>query len=139
MDLAHKLTAQEVNHEEEGCPPMSTWLAKGPGDDDDDEIEVGGVTQTFRCPITGGVFKDACKSTQCGHYYEYEAIIQHITATARRGGSAKCPQYGCQQVLSKAVIQRDPAMQRRAQQFQAREEQRREDEDDLGDRSFMEI
>lgn len=52
---------QEVNHEDAGCPPLSTWLTKGPGDDDDDEIEVGGVTQTFRCPITGSIFKDACK------------------------------------------------------------------------------
>lgn len=81
----------------------------------------------------------ADSSTQCGHYYEYDAIIQIITVAARRGGSAKCPQFGCQQVLTKASIQKDPVMQRRAAQFQAREEQRREDEEDLGDQSFIEI
>lgn len=78
-------------------------------------------------------------STACGHYYEYDAIIQSITASARRGGSAKCPQFGCSQVLTKASIQKDPAMQRRANQFQAREEQRREEEEVLGDQSFLEL
>lgn len=117
---------------------MSAYLTKGPQDEEDD-IEIGGVTQTYRCPITGGVFKDAAKSTSCGHYYEYEAIIQHITATARRGGSAKCPQFGCSQVLTRASIVKDPGMQRRAVAFLAREEKKRDEEEELGDQSFIEI
>lgn len=131
---------------------MSTWLAKGPGDDDDDEIEVGGVTQTYRCPITFDTFKEACKryvrtvlslplmlSTKCGHYYEYAAIVNHIASASRQRGNAKCPASGCNQQITKAMIVKDPAMQRRAEQFLVRQQQKKDDEEDLGDQSFIEI
>jgi len=59
--LAHD---QEVNHQGEACPPMSAWLPREDGDvtDDDDDIEMGGQTQTYRCPITMRPFVDAVTS-----------------------------------------------------------------------------
>jgi len=39
---------------------MTTWLPRGDGDNSDDEdFEVGGQTQNYRCPITLLPFEDA--------------------------------------------------------------------------------
>lgn len=52
----------EINHEGEACPPMSRWLPRSDGDaSDDEDFEVGGTLQTFKCPITLMPFTDAAK------------------------------------------------------------------------------
>lgn len=57
MRGAHRL--QEVNHPEQGCPPISHWLEKGPEDEDDSDFEMGGTTQNYRCPLTLLTLQDA--------------------------------------------------------------------------------
>lgn len=53
---------QEVNHGDEGIPPISNWLPRADADEEsDDEFQYGGQTQTYRCPITLQIFEDACK------------------------------------------------------------------------------
>ncbi|KAJ9122329.1 hypothetical protein QFC22_001750 [Naganishia vaughanmartiniae] len=56
-----KQTVWDIRHEDEACPPISTFLEKGPDDpeSDDDDIEVGGTTQLFKCPLTLLPFEDA--------------------------------------------------------------------------------
>ena len=55
------LTAQkEIHHPNEACPPMSRWLPRSEEDaSDDDDFEMGGTTQNYRCPITLLPYKDA--------------------------------------------------------------------------------
>jgi SUMO ligase MMS21 Smc5/6 complex component len=53
---------QEINHTDEAMPPVSTFLPMEEGDeDDDDEIEIGGATQNYRCPLTLQPFVNAVK------------------------------------------------------------------------------
>jgi hypothetical protein len=53
------LTVQDESNNNDPCPPMSRWLDKGDdADDSDDDIEMGGTTQTFRCPITRAPFEN---------------------------------------------------------------------------------
>ena len=53
-------TIQEINHPEDACPPISTFLPREEGDaSDDDEIEVGGTTQRYTCPISLRPFENA--------------------------------------------------------------------------------
>ena len=66
-----KFLSKQVNHKDEAMPPMTTFIEKGlclqflvidtdsshlsePGDvsDDDDDVEIGGVTQDYKCPLT---------------------------------------------------------------------------------------
>lgn len=98
--------SQEINHEDEACPPMSRWLQGGDGDESDDEPEVGGQTQTYRCPITMQTYVDASRSKACGHHYSHAAIMDYIRqgAAGRRGG-ASCPMFGCSAKLTKEMIE----------------------------------
>jgi hypothetical protein len=42
-----------VNHDQEAMPPVTTWLPREDGDgDDEEEFEMGGTTQNYRCPLT---------------------------------------------------------------------------------------
>lgn len=62
----------DIGHEDQACPPISSFLEKGehrgkvstypiansgvsgPEDpeSDDDDIEIGGTTQDYKCPLT---------------------------------------------------------------------------------------
>ncbi len=58
--MAFRTAVWEVRHEDEPCPPMSNWLPREEGDEeDDDDFEVGGTTQRYTCPITLVAYKDA--------------------------------------------------------------------------------
>ncbi|KAJ9100599.1 hypothetical protein QFC21_003643 [Naganishia friedmannii] len=56
-----KQTVWDIRHEDEACPPISSFLEKGPDDpeSDDDDIEIGGTTQLTKCPLTLLPFEDA--------------------------------------------------------------------------------
>ena len=59
----------EVNHHTP-CPPMSEFLSLkrpdgGEDDDDEEEIEMGGQTMEYKCPITLMPFVDAVKRYVC--------------------------------------------------------------------------
>ncbi|WWD04777.1 hypothetical protein V865_002848 [Kwoniella europaea PYCC6329] len=122
----------EVNHTT-ACPPVSQWLEKGPDDEsDDDDFDVGGVTQNYRCPITLVLFEDATTSNKCGHNYSGAAIRDLVDSARKSRRPAKCPVTGCSAVLDKNDLKPNPALQKRADEF-ARREKRREDEREEGD------
>lgn len=51
---------QEVNHDKEAAPPVTNWLPREEGDEESDEdFEIGGQTQQYRCPLTLRTFTDA--------------------------------------------------------------------------------
>ncbi|WOO77314.1 E3 SUMO-protein ligase nse2 [Vanrija pseudolonga] len=132
----------EVNHEGEPIPPMTRWLERQDGDPEDDDVEMGGTTQTYKCPITMRVYEDAAKSTVCGHYYSYAAVLELIgnaTRTQRQGraAQARCPVAGCNKVITPDVIKKDPAMQRQADAFVRRQRDREERE--AADESYIEM
>ncbi|KAL7423242.1 hypothetical protein Q5752_002542 [Cryptotrichosporon argae] len=110
----------EINHKDEPCPPVTRWLARDDADGSDDDVEMGGVTQTYRCPITMRTYEDACKNTECGHYYSFKAIQQMVAAAGRRRAGTKCPMAGCRQPVTMETLQKDPQMQRRADEYERR-------------------
>nr|XP_031864115.1 uncharacterized protein CI109_000025 [Kwoniella shandongensis]KAA5531187.1 hypothetical protein CI109_000025 [Kwoniella shandongensis] len=127
----------EINHQS-ACPPVSNWLEAGPDDESDDEdFEVGGETQTYRCPITLLLFKDAVTSSKCGHNYSRAAIENLIDNTKKRraAGAAKCPVTGCSALLEKTDLKGNPSLQKRAEEHERRR-LRREEEDDEGDETI---
>ncbi|WWC88777.1 uncharacterized protein L201_003690 [Kwoniella dendrophila CBS 6074] len=122
----------EINHET-ACPPVSQWLEKGDDDvSDDDDFDMGGQTQNYRCPITLMLYKEATTSTKCGHNYSKAAIEDLIESTRKAKRQSKCPVTGCSVPLSKADLKPNPSLQKRADDFERRQ-QRREDEREDGD------
>ncbi|WVW84573.1 hypothetical protein I302_106607 [Kwoniella bestiolae CBS 10118] len=122
----------EINHTT-ACPPVSQWLEKGPDDEsDDDEIDIGGTTQTYRCPITLTLYQDATTSNKCGHSFSRAAIMDLIDSAKKQRRVSKCPVTGCAAVLEKSDLKANPSLQKRADEF-ARRERRREDEREEGD------
>jgi hypothetical protein len=49
-----------MSHPNEAMPNVSTWLPREEGDEDDDEeFEMGGTTQNYRCQLTLQPYKNA--------------------------------------------------------------------------------
>ncbi|ODN81718.1 hypothetical protein L202_02112 [Cryptococcus amylolentus CBS 6039] len=117
---------------ETACPPISTFLTKGPNDEDDsdDDIDMGGQTQNYRCPITLTLYQDAVTSVKCNHTYSKEAIINLITNSQKNRSVARCPVTGCSIAISKADLKDNPAIQKRANDFSRRQQEKEDDRDD---------
>ncbi|WWC70676.1 uncharacterized protein I206_104627 [Kwoniella pini CBS 10737] len=122
----------EINHDS-ACPPVSQWLEKGDDDEsDDDDFDIGGATQSYRCPITLMPFVEATTSSKCGHNYSRAAIVDLIETSRKAKRAPKCPVTGCQAVLDKTDLKPNPSLQKRCDEYQKRL-QRREDERDEED------
>ncbi|WVQ80669.1 hypothetical protein IAT38_002774 [Cryptococcus sp. DSM 104549] len=118
----------EVNHPSTACPPLSQWLEKGDGEESDDsDIDMGGQTQTYRCPLTLQHYKKATTCTKCNHSFSHAAIVDHIQKG--RGMPVRCPVTGCAAKITMADLKDDPSLQKRADAFESRK-QRRDDEDE---------
>ncbi|KAG9315911.1 zinc-finger of the MIZ type in Nse subunit-domain-containing protein [Chiua virens] len=85
----------EVQNPGETIPPIGDLVPREDGDpsDDEDELEIGGVTQDYKCPITLVVFENPMTSQVCGHSYS-RAAIQEFLKRAGMHGKA-CPTSGC--------------------------------------------
>ncbi|GFZ45307.1 hypothetical protein JCM24511_03033 [Saitozyma sp. JCM 24511] len=120
----------EVNHPEQGCPPVSHWLEKGPDDEDDSDFEMGGTTQNYRCPLTLLTLQDAHTNPECGHSYSGTAIIQLLEQGRMVNGrrqAMKCPEPGCNAKVTKDGLKRNEKLQKQADEYEKRKK-RREDE-----------
>ncbi|OWZ47108.1 hypothetical protein J007_02851 [Cryptococcus neoformans] len=116
-----------INHDD-ACPPVSNFLEKGINDEEsDDEIDVGGQTQTYRCPITLTLYQDPMTCTKCSHTYSKIAIYDLIDSARKQRRSAKCPVTGCSVTIEKTDLKPNPSMQKRANEF-ARRQQDKDDE-----------
>ncbi|ESK94950.1 hypothetical protein Moror_13955 [Moniliophthora roreri MCA 2997] len=83
-----------IDHPGEAMPPITEFVPKEPGDDsdDDDDLEVGGVTQDFKCPLTLRQLENPVTSKVCGHSFSREALKQLF---ANHRGAKMCPASGC--------------------------------------------
>ncbi|KAK7056722.1 hypothetical protein VNI00_002439 [Paramarasmius palmivorus] len=83
-----------IDHPGEAMPPITDFVPKEPGDDsdDDEDLEVGGVTQDFKCPLTLMQLENPVTSKVCGHSFSRDALKQ-LFANSR--GAKKCPASGC--------------------------------------------
>ena len=128
---------------------VSTYLqyVVEPGDvsDDDDDVEVGGVTQDYKCPLTLTPLQDPVTSyaptftffglsgtnntfenfrKACNHSFSRAAIREYLSR-----GPKNCPATGCNKRITLADLKDDKALERRVKEHARREAMRAEDED----------
>ncbi|KAJ1303154.1 hypothetical protein OPQ81_011355 [Rhizoctonia solani] len=114
---------------DESAPTVNTVLPREDGDpeDSDDEMEVGGVTQDYKCPLTLQIYVDPLTSSVCGHSFSAEAIRAWVRS------NNKCPAQGCNAQISLGVLKEDKGLQKKAKAAKrraAREESESADEID---------
>jgi SUMO ligase MMS21 Smc5/6 complex component len=95
----------------------------GDPDSDDEEIELGGATQNFTCPLTLQPLEDPLCSRVCPHAYSRAAILQYVGAGS---GKKKCPASGCAHMLGRGDLQEDKAFERRVRDHTRREAEKKE-------------
>ncbi|KAH9480472.1 E3 SUMO-protein ligase NSE2 [Psilocybe cubensis] len=92
------LAIWNANNPDNPMPPLTEMIPKEDGDDSgsDDDVEMGGVTQNYNCPITLTLLENPCTSRICGHSFSASSIKDHF----RSGPSTKkCPAAGCNQTF----------------------------------------
>lgn len=127
----------EVQNPGENIPPINDFIPREEGDesDDEDDLEIGGVTQDFKCPITLTMLVNPLKSSTCGHAFSGDAIREYINKGPPSGKS--CPAAGCSQKLTIAMLVADSSLEKRAK-LAARRAQRDEDDSDVDDDEVIE-
>ncbi|ELU42227.1 zf-Nse domain-containing protein [Rhizoctonia solani AG-1 IA] len=125
----HPFENEETYRPEESAPTVNSILPREEGDpeESDDEMEVGGVTQDYKCPLTLQIYDDPLTSTVCGHSFSADAIRTYVRTNNR------CPAQGCNAQISSAVLKEDKVLQKKARAAKrraAREETASADEID---------
>lgn len=61
------------------CIPSLNIITTEPGDlsDDDDELEIGGATQTFKCPLTMTAYIEPVTSSVLALAFFYQSHWKH--------------------------------------------------------------
>ncbi|KAH7921912.1 hypothetical protein BV22DRAFT_1038079 [Leucogyrophana mollusca] len=121
----------EVQNPGIAIPPINDFIPKEDGDvsDDDDEMEMGGVTQDFKCPITLTMLVNPMTSSVCGHSFSGEAIRDYLKGTRGKKG---CPAAGCRQQIGVSDLKPDKDLEKRVK-IAARRAQRDDDDSDAGE------
>lgn len=105
------------------CYPLTRFAEDGDDDSDDDEIEIGGATQNFTCPLTLTMLEEPMTSKACKHSYSKAAIFEYLGTSVM---GKKCPASGCQQTISRNTLREDPKLGRRVRDAARRQEARKE-------------
>ncbi|KAG8916157.1 hypothetical protein FRC02_004147 [Tulasnella sp. 418] len=111
---------------DEAMPPVKGQIPAEDGDDesDDDDVEIGGATHSYICPISLKPFVTPVTSKICGHSYSREAL-QGYAAQNRQG--ATCPAHGCNKLISLAVCYNDTELEQRQKVALRRQRQRQKE------------
>ncbi|KAH9969715.1 hypothetical protein BC827DRAFT_1162230 [Russula dissimulans] len=120
----------EVQNPNEAMPPVVEFLPQEEGDnsdDDEDDIQVGGVLQDFNCPITLTPLVDPQTSTVCQHSFSAAAIRQMLGPN--RFTKKKCPASGCNQMICLNDLKPNKELERRVKAYQRRAKRREEEQD----------
>ncbi|KAI6044813.1 hypothetical protein EDC04DRAFT_264366 [Pisolithus marmoratus] len=122
----------EVQNPGVPIPPIKEFIPRERGDasDDDDDLEIGGVTQDYKCPITLTTLVNPMTSKVCGHSFS-GAAIQEYLQKARADGIA-CPAAGCKKRLTMAVLRLDKDLEKKIK-IAARQRQRQAEDSDDGE------
>ncbi|KAH8104567.1 zinc-finger of the MIZ type in Nse subunit-domain-containing protein [Cristinia sonorae] len=109
----------EVQHPDEPMPALTDLVPKENGDDSDDEddVQVGGVTQDYKCPLSLKPLINPLTSSLCGHSYDAVTIMEFIGQKS----SFECPASGCHKITSRAQLEPDKELAKKAKAAQRRE------------------
>ncbi|THG97623.1 hypothetical protein EW145_g7580 [Phellinidium pouzarii] len=142
--VTFKQNIYEVQYPEQAMPPITEFIPRGlcsifPQENnsanirvshnaedndpsDDDEIEVGGATQVYTCPLTLTVLTDPVTSNICHHSFCKEAIYGYFSSN--RSIRKECPASGCNKVIGLDDFQPDKELEKKVKAHLRRERQR---------------
>ncbi|KAA1477547.1 hypothetical protein DENSPDRAFT_844708 [Dentipellis sp. KUC8613] len=129
--VAFKQGIYEVQNPDKAMPPVIELLPKENGDasdDDDDEVQVGGVTQDLKCPITLTVLIDPVTCEICNHSFSAEAIKTMLGIN--KFTKKRCPAAGCNKMISLNDCKADKELARKVKVAQRRAQRREADSDE---------
>ncbi|KIM65946.1 hypothetical protein SCLCIDRAFT_424609 [Scleroderma citrinum Foug A] len=111
-------------------PPISEFIPREDGDasDDEDDLEVGGVTQDYKCPISLTTLVNPMTSKVCGHSFS-GAVIQDYLKKAGKDGIS-CPAAGCTKRLTMAALKHDKDLEKKVRIAERNRQRQEEDSDD---------
>jgi len=120
----------EVNHPGDAIPPNTEFIPREDGDDSDDEddVQVGGVTQDYKCPISLTTLKNPMTSQVCHHSFSGDTIREFL-----KNGPKNCPAAGCNKKLTLRDLKEDKQLAKRVKDAVRREQMRAEEESDAID------
>jgi len=78
----------------------------------DTEMEMSVAHVSTKCPFTQVEMVNPVKDKTCGHSFEKEAVLSHISNEQKKGKSAKCPYPGCMNVLRANNLEENVAIKR---------------------------
>ncbi|OCB84941.1 hypothetical protein A7U60_g7895 [Sanghuangporus baumii] len=132
-----KSSIYEVQHPDQGMPPLTSLITAEEGDDsDDEEIAVGGVSQVYTCPLTLTILVKPVTSEICKHTFSQASIEEYLNHN--RSLRKKCPAAGCSKLVCLSDFRPNPELERKVQAH-VRREQRRQAEADSEDEAVEEI
>ncbi|KAF7982922.1 hypothetical protein HWV62_25204 [Athelia sp. TMB] len=122
----------EAQHPGENIPPMADFLPRESEDadasDDDDDLEIGGVTQLYTCPLSLTKLIKPMTSKICGHSFSEQAIREFMKDG--RGQKLVCPASGCNKPISMGDLEYDKALEKKAKLAERRAQRQHENSDD---------
>ncbi|KAF8158331.1 hypothetical protein B0H34DRAFT_450510 [Crassisporium funariophilum] len=118
----------EVDHPNDPMPPLTEFIPREDGDDSDsdDDLEMGGATQNFNCPLTLTPLVNPVTSRVCHHSFSADAIKEYCRPP---GQPRKCPAAGCNKSFTLTDCQPDDALAKKVKAHQRRAAAAAEDSD----------
>jgi len=118
----------EVQHPDKPMPPLTELIPHEDGDDsDDDDLEMGGVTQIYTCPITLTPLVNPMTSQVCGHSFSEEAIRQTFRGSA--SAVKRCPASGCNKSLKLSDLTPNKELAKKVKSWERRNKRAAENSD----------
>ncbi|RDB17908.1 E3 SUMO-protein ligase nse2 [Hypsizygus marmoreus] len=117
----------EIQHPEKALPPITDFIPKEDGDasDDEDDLEMGGVSQVYTCPITLVALEKPVTSSVCGHSFSSNAILQSFQGSP----TVKCPTSGCTKRFSRSDLKPNKELEKKVKAWQRRAQRAAENSD----------
>ncbi|EIW80950.1 hypothetical protein CONPUDRAFT_56154, partial [Coniophora puteana RWD-64-598 SS2] len=116
----------ETQNPDMAIPPINAFIPKEDGDesDDDDDLEIGGVTQDYKCPISLTLLVNPMASRVCNHSFSAVAIREYLGRATK-----PCPATGCNAQISMNDVHPDRDLEKKVR-LVARRAQREQDDSD---------
>ncbi|PSS03432.1 zinc-finger of the MIZ type in Nse subunit-domain-containing protein [Coniella lustricola] len=80
--------------------PQHQVARNADGDDSDAEIQFASETRSFRCPLSLVPMTKPYTSRVCRHSFQKDAILSFIKGGNHRGTQQRCPQTGCEVMIT---------------------------------------
>ncbi|KAF9077586.1 hypothetical protein BDP27DRAFT_1311306 [Rhodocollybia butyracea] len=123
-----KESIYEIEHPGQAMPPVTELMPKEPGDDsdDDEDLEMGAVTQDYKCPLTLRPLENPFTSEVCGHSFSRDAIREYF---ANDRGSKDCPASGCTRSFRLSDCKPNRDLAKKIKQHERRQKKKEEEMD----------